>query len=844
VGTASLAWVPPLRDSMPEPDYYEVIGVPKEASLQDIRAQFRSKVLAEHPDKGGDPKKFQLLNKAYNVLTDQDKRRRYDATGSSEKSPEEEFMEGFGGGRLQFEARPKAADAKAIVSLQDRIVSGPQSHEEGFSEWLRQRDQSAMVLTDKDFMKSHLFNSAELTTKIAFTGAVRHVLGAAKTDAYGQPLGGPVAVKVKAKKLPQKLQHDELLIRMLATPVDESVMYVDLKGKADVCLGNTGIGRIEQVGSRVDDVRRMDAVLILPKPGRYKQHQPIGTARTLLVCKEDDVVKVPPEILEDFTPEQVCLMPTVVSAYVILELYGARLKPGDSILLNGAHLGAEGASLVQLCKLLRLKVLCILQLPGAPRATVQGEYGQKEAWQDATQTGGLAKTVQQQYERISENLILLGVEEVFPDAVALLKWRERNQRLLPKVGLDGVCCGDSTAQLIHCLQKEGELIMYGYGAGRRFQLPPSLLSAWGGKIHGFSVARWIHQNNSNVKRMMSMMENFTKLIRSNKFVFDTVMYKVGEDSEVDACSRAADPTEMSQVIIIFPTLLEEEKFAAEEKVKEEAKQMAMRAEAQKKAEEDKEKEQMKQEWLALLFTGQSVAAMSSDGPLPVAHENIGREKPAKLVVWLGDNPDAEWPFLRNFTGPNRSALVSLSWPNHTASEGFHQLDLDAPEVLNASWYLRKGGTLENNDLDSLHDVEVLARAFAESVEPKMHEYGLSWGDVVLSGFGKGAGIVLYSVLMKIIPEAVASVVLFKPIVLFPTFMEEKAQRLNFKVKLYLIWGSRDKYTPAQYRQLLQQVFRKMPNVSMTVDNTPDPDHDFNQKCVDTFEAIASLIRKE
>lgn len=36
-------------------------------------------------------------------------------------------------------------DEKAIVSLQDRIIQGTQTHEEGFAEWLRQRDQQAMV---------------------------------------------------------------------------------------------------------------------------------------------------------------------------------------------------------------------------------------------------------------------------------------------------------------------------------------------------------------------------------------------------------------------------------------------------------------------------------------------------------------------------------------------------------------------------------------------------------------------------------------------------------------------------------------------------------------------------
>ncbi|CAE8609059.1 unnamed protein product, partial [Polarella glacialis] len=126
-----------------EPDYYALIGVERGATLHEIRSKFRQRVLAEHPDKGGDPKKFQLLNKAYNVLTDQDKRRRYDSTGRTEKTAEEEFAESFGGGRLSQEQRPKDADEKAVVNLQDRLSKGsqPGAHEDGFSEWLRQRDQ-------------------------------------------------------------------------------------------------------------------------------------------------------------------------------------------------------------------------------------------------------------------------------------------------------------------------------------------------------------------------------------------------------------------------------------------------------------------------------------------------------------------------------------------------------------------------------------------------------------------------------------------------------------------------------------------------------------------------------
>ena len=494
---------------MSEADYYQLIGVGRDATLHEIRSKFRAKVLAEHPDKGGDPKKFQLLNKAYNVLTDQEKRRRYDTTGRAEKSAEEEFVEGFAGGRHHFEPRSKDADEKAIVSLKDRIITGNQTHEEGFAEWLRQRDQQAMVLTDKDFMKTHLFNASELATKINHPGPVQHVLGSPKTDAYGQAMGGAVQVQVKPRPLKKTIDHDEVLVRMLAVPVDDSMVYADLK-KTGVCLGMTGVGRVEQAGTRVEDLKPEDAVLVLPKPTKFSSGHPIGTGRTLLTCSEDDLLRIPSEILEQLTPEQICLTPTIVCAYTVLEQFGSKLKPGDSVLINAAHLSASGSALLQLCKLLKLKPLCMLPLPGSPKNLAKGEYGSKAAWAEVDNRAAATPTVRAQYERISEQLVTMGAEEVFPDAVALLRWRDRNQRMLPKLALDGIATRDSCEQLIHCLQsgdKDAQIVVYGHGIAQPLEISPPLLAAWGGRIVGFNISRWVHSLSANAKKMMAVMEN-------------------------------------------------------------------------------------------------------------------------------------------------------------------------------------------------------------------------------------------------------------------------------------------------------------------------------------------------
>src|ERR1700755_1128770 len=66
---------------MAKRDYYEVLGVGKTASADEIKKAFRRAAVEHHPDRGGDEAKFKELNEAYEVLKDTDKRKRYDQFG-------------------------------------------------------------------------------------------------------------------------------------------------------------------------------------------------------------------------------------------------------------------------------------------------------------------------------------------------------------------------------------------------------------------------------------------------------------------------------------------------------------------------------------------------------------------------------------------------------------------------------------------------------------------------------------------------------------------------------------------------------------------------------------------
>ncbi len=97
-------------------DYYEVLGVSKDVSEKDLKAAYRKLAMKHHPDRSDDPgaeEKFKELSEAYAVLSDPDKRQKYDQFGhagiNSQYSQEdlfrnvnfEDLLRGFGMGRRE-----------------------------------------------------------------------------------------------------------------------------------------------------------------------------------------------------------------------------------------------------------------------------------------------------------------------------------------------------------------------------------------------------------------------------------------------------------------------------------------------------------------------------------------------------------------------------------------------------------------------------------------------------------------------------------------------------------------------------------------------------------------------
>lgn len=81
-------------------DYYETLGVARDASAEDIKRAYRKRAKELHPDTNpdADPEEMTELNVAYEVLGDEEKRRHYDATGCADdgrKRMEVEVREGI-----------------------------------------------------------------------------------------------------------------------------------------------------------------------------------------------------------------------------------------------------------------------------------------------------------------------------------------------------------------------------------------------------------------------------------------------------------------------------------------------------------------------------------------------------------------------------------------------------------------------------------------------------------------------------------------------------------------------------------------------------------------------------
>jgi len=113
-------------------DYYEVLGVPRTASAEDVKRAYRQLARKHHPDlqpaaeRSKAAERFKEINEAYEVLSDPDKRAKYDALGANWKSGADfTAAAGGGAGRAHVDGRRRARRRGRLDDLGDFSDSSP-----------------------------------------------------------------------------------------------------------------------------------------------------------------------------------------------------------------------------------------------------------------------------------------------------------------------------------------------------------------------------------------------------------------------------------------------------------------------------------------------------------------------------------------------------------------------------------------------------------------------------------------------------------------------------------------------------------------------------------------------
>ena len=308
-----------------------------------IRRAYRNLVTKAHPDKGGDPERFAAIQRAYDILSNSERREEYDTTGRTEKTVEEDFMDSFGGGG--FRDKMGAQEARE-GSMMDSIVElndpAKQSHSAGFEAWMRARGDAAnMVFTAETAAEQ--FGVVKSSYEAVPLPAIRAY--DIKCTALGEPRDSLERV---SEPIPAELEWGEVLINVRAAPINPADLYAVRVGHGVIAeegrqappftAGNDGIGVVVKVGPGCKVLQENDWVL--------PYAQGMGTWRSLAVWKEKQVLKVPTDLMP---VEYAAMLRELCVAYRLLEDYGTlKVRPCTRayIWLKCVHVFATSCDMV------------------------------------------------------------------------------------------------------------------------------------------------------------------------------------------------------------------------------------------------------------------------------------------------------------------------------------------------------------------------------------------------------------------------------------------------------------------------------------------------------------------
>lgn len=453
-----------------------------------------------HPDKGGDASAFAAIQKAYDVLSDDVKRAAYDATGTVEKTVEEELLDQFGGGVFRDKMKEEEARKETLAEALVKTETNKGSHSAGFDAWLRARGPASNRtygvedIIDQFGVNKGSYNEIILPKIRAYQANVVSVRDVPTKS-----------ISIASEPIPSTLEWGEVLVNVRVAAInphdvrrraeDDTVMNVPY------IAGSDAIATIVKVGDGVKSLNEGDWVM------PYNPN--MGTWRSLAVWKEKDLIKLPTDIVP---MEYAAMMREMCVAYRLLEDFG-NLKPGDAVAINAAT-SVVGQCVIQLCSMLKLRAVAVVRS--------RKDFEKTEAW-----------------------LKSLGASEVVKDEGSIARELEKRSLFAkPRLALDAVG-GASAVRLAEALQPGCPLIVFGDMGGRAATFPTTAWTHSALIVRGFSLRQWM---NDNKKKVPKMMETLGKLVCADKLVVQYTDYELSSEF-TEALEHACEDGKCTKVLL-------------------------------------------------------------------------------------------------------------------------------------------------------------------------------------------------------------------------------------------------------------------------------------------------------
>ena len=483
-------------------DLYKVLDISKAASDKEIRRAYKSLATKHHPDKGGDQDAFDLVQQAYDILSDKTLRAEFDRTGQVGRSVEDTFKEVFGQERF----RQENEHAVNVTKLQDALIkSDKDGSRESFETFLRSRKFQS--LDDSDIVNMFGVDRGAYDA-VPLPRIKAHVASCAKLGAVGAVM--------EQQPLPQELLWGQVLVSVRLTPINQDDIAAMRTGETPHSLehhkitslpfvpGLEGLSVVTKVGPGCKTLAEGDWVIAIASGASGT-----GLWRSMAVVKETDLLKVPQNYLP---PEYLAIHRELCTAYRLLEDHG-NLRAGDWVVLNGAT-SSVGQCLVQLARILKLRTLCLVRDPSRERESDVKDSG--------SSTKALTSLAVDHFAKTSEWLKALGATEILPDIGAPRELLELTRQFSkPKLGLDCVG-GISGMRVASCLADGAPLVVYGCMSTIPLPLAPEIVMKQNLKIQGFSLAHWVQEREP--LRVARMLETLSHLVRAEKVAINFTEY--------------------------------------------------------------------------------------------------------------------------------------------------------------------------------------------------------------------------------------------------------------------------------------------------------------------------------